>query len=335
VVGSPDADLASAPTRPGLPVQYDDIVAAARRLAGVAHETPVVTSGAIDQMLGARVFFKCENLQRAGAFKFRGAYNAMSRLAERDPGRGVVAYSSGNHAQAIALAGRVLGLETTIVMPQDAPAVKLEATRGYGATVVSYDRGTVSREELGRQIAREGHLELIPPFDHPDVVAGQGTAGRELLQQTGALDRLLVPCGGGGLLSGCAVAAAALAPACQVIGVEPEAGDDATRSYRSGRLQMVDDPDTIADGARTRSLGEITFPIVLDLVSDMTTVADVDLLAAMRIMLERTKLLVEPTGVLAAAALFAGRVDCSGMRVGVLLSGGNVDLRRCATWLRD
>lgn len=320
--------------RPHLPVEYDDVVAAASRLRGIAHVTPALTSRHLDERLGARVFLKCENFQRAGAFKFRGAYNALSRLADKHPGRGALAYSSGNHAQAVALAGRLLRIPTVIVMPEDAPAVKLQATRGYGAEVVTYDRFTTVREELGGELARDRGFAVIPPFDHVDVVAGQGTAARELFEQVGALDLLVTPCGGGGLLSGSALSARALQPGCSVFGVEPEAGDDVTRSLASGKLEIVDNPDTIADGARTSSLGEVTFPMVMNLVSGMVTVSDAELVAAMRLLMERLKIVVEPTGALAVAALLVGKLDCSDRRVGVLISGGNVDMQQFATWLR-
>jgi threonine dehydratase len=309
-----------------LPVQFADVAAAARRLEGVAHRTPALTSRTVDARVDAKVFFKCENFQRAGAFKFRGAYNALAQLGDEQKRRGVLAYSSGNHGQAVALAGRLLGVKATIVMPQDAPHVKLEATRGYGAEVVTYDRHTASREALGQQIAAERGFTVIPPFDHPDVLAGQGTAAKELIEEVGALDWLFVPCGGGGLISGSALAASALAPGCKVVGVEPAAGDDATRSFRTKTLQTCHDPDTIADGARTASLGKITFPLLLALVHDMTTVTDRELLDGMLYLWERMKLVVEPTGALGAAGLFKGAHDVRGGRVGVILSGGNVDL---------
>jgi threonine dehydratase len=309
-----------------LPVSYPDVVAAAERLAGVAHRTPVLTSRTVDARAGAQVFFKCENFQRMGAFKFRGAYNALAQLSEEAKRRGVLAYSSGNHAQAIALAGRLLGIRTTIVMPDDAPAVKLAATRGYGGEVITYDKHATTREALGTAIARERGLTVIPPYDHPHVVAGQGTAAMELIEEVGALDWLFVCCGGGGLLSGCAIAAAQLSPGCKVVGVEPEAGDDATRSFRTKTLQTVHNPDTIADGARTPSLGKVTFPLVLAYVHDMMTVSDPELLDAMLYVWERMKIVVEPTGALAAAGLFKGAHDVRGKRVGVVISGGNVDL---------
>ena len=314
-------------------VTYDDVIAAASRLAGHAHRTPVVTSRTVDARTGATVFFKCENLQRAGAFKFRGAYNALSRLSDEQRRRGVLTYSSGNHAQAVALAGRLLGVPTTIVMPQDAPAVKLEATRGYGGEVVTYDKHAESREALGARLAAERSLHVVPPYDHPHVIAGQGTAAKELFEETGALDVLLVPCGGGGLLSGSAISASALSPGCHVIGVEPEAADDATRSFKTGTLHTVTNPETIADGARTPSLGRLTFPLIRHYVHDMLTVSDEALLKAMVFLWERTKLVVEPTGALGAAALLEGVLEAKAARVGVVLSGGNVDLRALAPLL--
>jgi threonine dehydratase len=320
---------------PDLRVTPDDVRDAAERVGDVAHQTPVMSSRTVDEKTGATAFFKCENLQRVGAFKFRGAYNALSRLSPAEQARGVIAYSSGNHAQAIALAGRMLDVPATIVMPENAPAVKLEATRGYGAEIVPYDPATTVREELAADIAEERDLTLIPSFDHPDVVAGQGTAGWELFRETGPLDLLLVCCGGGGLLSGCALAAETLAPECDVVGVEPAAGDDATRSFHTGERKSVDNPDTIADGARTSQLGSITFPLVLEYADDMVTVSDRELLEAMFFLWERMKLVVEPTGALAAAALLHGHVNTEGRRIGVLLSGGNVDLKRATTWFEQ
>jgi threonine dehydratase len=311
---------------PSASVTYDDIVAAAERLRGVSFRTPVHTSSIVNERTGAHVFFKCENFQRMGAFKFRGAYNALSRLTAAERARGVLAFSSGNHAQAVALAGRLLGAPVTVVMPADAPAVKIAATRGYGAEVVLYDRsGGPTREEIGTRLAEERKLALIPPFDHADVIAGQGTTAVELLEESGPLDLLLVPCGGGGLLSGCAVAARALAPACRVIGVEPAAGDDATRSFHTRVLQTVSNPDTIADGARTPSLGRLTFPLVLQNAHDMVTVSEEAIVSATLLLWSRLKLVVEPTGALAAAALLDHVVEARGKRVGVILSGGNVD----------
>jgi threonine dehydratase len=316
----------NAPVQP-LPVTYADIEAAAARLAGHAHRTPVLRSRTVDARVGAEVLFKCENFQRGGAFKFRGAYNALAQLDADARRRGVLTFSSGNHAQAIALAGRLLGIPTVIVMPEDAPAVKLAATRGYGAEVITYDTRRTTREALGAKIAAERGLAVVPPYDHPHVVAGQGTAAKELLEDRGPLDWLFVPCGGGGLLSGCAIAAARLAPGCKVVGIEPEAGDDATRSFRTRTLQTVHNPDTIADGARTPSLGRITFPLVLAHVHDMRTVSDRELLDAMLYLWERMKIVVEPTGALGAAGLFKEGDAVRGRRIGVVVSGGNVDLK--------
>jgi threonine dehydratase len=317
---------------PDLPLPgADDVLEAANRLAGIANRTPVMTSRTVNEQIGGSVFIKCENLQRAGAFKFRGAYNALSRLRPTER-RGVLTWSSGNHAQAIALAGRLLGIPTTIVMPADAPAVKVTATRAYGGTVVFYDRTREQREAVGARLATEGGLTVIPPYDHPDVIAGQGTVALELFDVTGVLEVLLVPCGGGGLLSGCALAALKRCPSCKVIGVEPELGDDATRSFRTRSLQTVHNPQTIADGARTSSLGAITFPLVLAHVSDMVTVSDAALLRAMFFLWERLKIVVEPTGALAAAALLERAIPLEGRRVGVVVSGGNVDLRQATGW---
>ena len=305
---------------------YDDVVAAHSRIRAHARRTPVLTSATIDAMTGATVHFKCENLQRMGAFKFRGAYNALSHLSQDAKRRGVVAFSSGNHAQAVALASRMLGIPATIVMPKNAPRVKLDATRGYGAEVVTYDNPNESREALANRIASEKGMTVVPPFDHPHIIAGQGTAAKELIEDTGPLDVLLGPCGGGGLLTGCAIAAKHLAPSCRVIGVEPAAGDDATRSFKTKTLQTIPVPDTIADGARTTSLGKITFPLLMRHVDDMLTVTDDELLRWMFFLWERMKIVVEPTGTLAAAALLEKKIDAKGKRVGVVLSGGNVDL---------
>lgn len=317
-----------------LQVSYDDVAAAADRISGHARRTPVLTSSTVDELTGATVFFKCENLQRMGAFKFRGAFNALSLLTAAEKARGVVAFSSGNHAQAVALAGRMLGVKSVIVMPQDAPPVKLAATRGYGAEVVLFDKHAVNRETFAGKIAAERGLAVIPPFDHAHVVAGQGTAAKELIEDVGALDYLLVCCGGGGLLSGCAVAAGALSPGCKTIGVEPELGDDATRSFRTRTLQTCHNPETIADGARTHSLGKVTFPLVLAHVHDMLTVSDAQLLKTMFWLWERMKIVVEPTGALAATALLEGKLSARGARVGVIISGGNVDLLWAAQQLR-
>lgn len=309
-------------------VQYDDVVAAAGLLKAQANLTPVVTSRTVERQVGSQVFFKCENFQRTGSFKFRGAYTALSQLNAEQKRQGVITYSSGNHAQAIALSGQLLGIPTTIVMPEDAPLVKQSATRGYGAEVILYDRSETTREELARKLAHDRHLTVIPPFDHPHVIAGQGTVAKELFEQVGALDYLLVCCGGGGLLSGCAIAAHTLCPDCRVIGVEPAGGDDATRSFYSGTLQTIANPDTIADGARTSSLGKITFPLVLHYVDNMFTVSDEALLQTLFFLWERLKLVIEPTGALAATALFQGLLSAPDRRVGVILSGGNVDLKQ-------
>ena len=309
-------------------VTYADVAAAAERLDSVVHRTPVHTSRTVNARVDADVHFKCENFQRTGAFKIRGGYNAVAQLSPEAQARGVVTYSSGNHAQAVALAGRLLGVDATIVMPETAPQVKLDATRGYGAEVVTYDPEETVREELGRRLAEERGLTLVPPYDHPDVVAGQGTVGDELFRQVDDLDALLVCCGGGGLLSGCALAARRHAPDCTVIGVEPAAGDDATRSFHSGALQTVTNPDTVADGARTPYLGDVTFPLVLEHADDMVTVSDEALVRAMHLLWERMKMVVEPTGALGAAALLSGAVPGRGRRVGVVVSGGNVDLGR-------
>jgi threo-3-hydroxy-L-aspartate ammonia-lyase len=311
-------------------VSFDDVARAHERIKAQAKRTPVLTSATVDALTGAQVFFKCENFQRMGAFKFRGAYNALSQLGEEQKKQGVVAFSSGNHAQAIALSGRLLGVNTVIVMPHDAPQVKLDATRGYGAEVVQYTRAE-ERETLAGKLAAERGLTLIPPFDHAHIIAGQGTAGKELAEDAGPLDTVLVPCGGGGLLSGCAIAIKHLQPKCRVLGVEPAAGDDATQSFVKKRLVTIAVPDTIADGARTPSLGKLTFPIVLRYVDDMLTVTDAELRRAMFFLWERMKIVVEPTGTLAFAALFAGKLECKGKRVGVVLSGGNVDLRWAAS----
>jgi len=311
-------------------VDYGDVVSAAARLDGVAHLTPVATSRTLDEWTGAQIFFKCENLQRAGAFKFRGAYNTMVQLTAEQKRRGVVTYSSGNHAQAIALAGRILDVPTTIVMPLDAPSVKVSAVRGYGGNVVMYDRHETLREQLGAQLSEEHGLTLIPPYDHPDVMCGQGTCAKELIEQVGPIDLLLVPCGGGGLLAGSALSVGVMSPNCRIIGVEPEAGDDGARSFRTGTLQTVLNPDTIADGARTPSLGVRNFAIIKREVSDMVTVTDDSIVRAMLVIWERLKLVVEPTGAMGLAALLDKTVVAKDMRVGVILSGGNADFAALA-----
>jgi threo-3-hydroxy-L-aspartate ammonia-lyase len=310
-----------------LAVTIADIEAAANRLAGVAHRTPVLTSRTVSDRTHSQVFFKCENFQRTGSFKFRGAYNALSQLTEEQKQKGVLTFSSGNHAQGIALAGQLLKIRTIVAMPDDAPSVKLVATRGYGAEVILYNRKETNREELAHKLLKEKALTLIPPYDHPHIVAGQGTAARELIQEVGELDLLLVCCGGGGILSGSAIATKAALPNCRVIGVEPALADDATRSFYTKTLQTVENPDTIADGARTPYLGKITFPLVLHYVDDMVTVSEEAIIRTMFFIWERLKIVVEPTGVLAAAALLEGVVKAPGARVGVILTGGNVDIK--------
>jgi len=314
-------------------VTYDDVARAHERIKPVAKRTPVLTSSTIDALTGARVHFKCENFQRMGAFKFRGAYNALSQLSAEQKRKGVVAFSSGNHAQAVALSGRLLGVPATIVMPTDAPKVKLEATRGYGAEVVMYNASNEDRQKIAERLAAERGLTVIPPFDHPHILAGQGTAAKELIEETGPLDVLMVPCGGGGLLSGCSIAAKHLSPKCRVIGVEPAAGDDGLRAFRSGKLETIKLPDTIADGARTTSLGKITFALIQKHVDDFLTVTDEELLKWMFFLWERMKIVVEPTGALAASALLQGKIDAKGKKVGVVISGGNVDLAWAARQL--
>ncbi len=310
---------------------YDDVAAAAARIEGRAHRTPVLISRTADAELGARVFFKCENFQRMGAFKFRGAYNALARFDERQRRAGVVAFSSGNHAQAIALSARLLGMPATIVMPHDAPASKVAATRGYGGNVVEYDRYREDREAIGQRLAGEHGMTLVPPYDHADVIAGQGTAAKELFDEVGALDALFVCMGGGGLLGGSALAARALAPRCKVYGVEPEAGNDGQQSFRSGAIVRIETPKTIADGAQTQHLGDLTFPIIRRNVDDILTVTDAELVDGMRFFASRMKMIVEPTGCLGYAAARAMKARLKGQRVSVIVSGGNVDLERFCT----
>jgi threo-3-hydroxy-L-aspartate ammonia-lyase len=309
---------------------YDDVAAAARRLHGNAHVTPVLRSATADRLLKAEVFFKCENLQRMGAFKFRGAYNALAQFSPAQRKAGVITFSSGNHAQAIALAARILGIPATILMPLDAPQAKLDATRGYGGEVITFDRYTQDREALGASIAAERGLTLIPPYDHPHVMAGQGTAAKELFDEVGELDVLLVPLGGGGLLSGTALSTRALAPRCKLYGVEPEAGDDGRQSLRKGEIVNIPTPNTLADGAQTQHLGRFTFEVIRRDVDDVVTASDVQLVDAMRFFAERMKLVVEPTGCLGFAAARHAGLPLEGRRVGVILSGGNVDLARYA-----
>jgi threo-3-hydroxy-L-aspartate ammonia-lyase len=305
-------------------VTFDDVQSAAAQLAGHAHLTPVATSRSLDEACGAPVFLKCENLQRIGAFKFRGAWNAISRLTAEERARGVIAYSSGNHGQAVAFVSRLLEAPATIVMPATAARIKRDAAEAFGATVVPYDPKTESREAVSAAIQHERRLTLIPPFDHPHVIAGQGTAALELHGQQPGLETLLVPVGGGGLLTGSAIASLGVAPGCRVIGVEPELGDDATRSFRTKTLQTIDTPATIADGTRTTSMGALTFPLMLAHVADMVTVSEEAIIDAVRFLFLRLKLVVEPSGALGVAALLSGAVKPTG-RVGVLLSGGNID----------
>jgi threonine dehydratase len=321
-----------------LAIGFADVAAAAERLRGVAHRTPVRCSRTADEWTGARLFFKCENFQRMGAFKFRGAYNALAQFTPEQQRAGVITYSSGNHAQAVALSARLLGMPSVIVMPHDSPAAKLAATRGYqegqrGSEVVMYDRYTQDREAIGRALAAERGLTLIPPYDHPHVMAGQGTAALELIDDAGPLDVLLVCVGGGGLISGTAVVARHRLPDAVVHGVEPEAGDDTRQSLALGRIVHIDTPKTIADGAQTQHSGQLTFPVIQQLVGSVVTVSDAQLIRTMRFFAERMKMVVEPTGCLAAAAVLEGVLDLRGKRVGVLVSGGNVDMASYAGWI--
>jgi threonine dehydratase len=315
------------------PPTYADVQAAAERIRGHAHRTPVLTSRRVDAEIGASVFFKCENFQRMGAFKFRGAFNALSRFDEAQRRAGVITFSSGNHAQAVALSAGILRIPATIVMPHDAPASKVAATRGYGASIVVYDRYTEDREEIGRALAAERGMTLIPPYDHADVIAGQGTATKELLEEVGELDALFVCLGGGGLLSGAALTTRAQSPACRIYGVEPAAGDDGLRSLRAGSIVHIDAPATIADGAQTQHLGHLTFEIIRREVDDIYTATDDELVEAMRVFATTLKIVVEPTGCLGFAAVRRLASTLAGQRVGVLVSGGNVDLDRYAALL--
>ncbi len=307
---------------------FDDVIAASVRLKGRAHRTPVMTSRRADENFSAQIFFKCENLQRTGAFKFRGAFNALSKFTKEQRRAGAVAFSSGNHAQAMALSAGLLDIPCTIIMPSDAPQSKLAATKTYGGKVILYDRFREDREEIGRNIASGRGMTLIPPFDHPDIIAGQGTAAKELLEDAGPLDALFVCLGGGGLLAGAALAAKALSPSCKIYGVEPEAGDDGQRSFRQGAIVSIETPKTIADGAQTQHLGNLTFPIIRRDVDDIFTVSDAALVDAMRFFATRMKLVVEPTGCLAYAGARRQSAAMPGARIGVILSGGNVDLQR-------
>lgn len=313
--------------------EYNDVVAAAQRIEGYANCTPVLTSRTVNDAFSAEVFFKCENYQRMGAFKFRGAMNALSQFTPEQRAAGVVTFSSGNHAQAIALAAKLLNIPATIVMPHDAPAAKVAATKGYGGNVVVYNRYTEDREQIGRDLATKHGLTLIPPYDHPHVIAGQGTAAKELIEEVGPLDVLYVCLGGGGLLSGSALAARHLSPECRIYGVEPEAGNDGQQSFRSGNIVHIDTPKTIADGAQTQHLGQYTFPLIQKHVDDILTVSDQELIDSMIFFAERMKMVVEPTGCLGFAAARANKERLHGKRVGIIISGGNVDISRYSEFL--
>ena len=322
--------MMNTPVMSELAISYADVVAAHARLAGVAHRTPVLTSSTANALTGAQLFFKCENLQRIGAFKIRGAYNAIAQFTPAQRERGVITFSSGNHAQGIALAARLLGVKATIVMPTDAPAMKLAATRGYGADIVAYDRYRDDGDAIVRGLAAERGMTFIPPFDHPHVMAGQGTLAKELIEDIGELDLLVTPVGGGGLLSGCATAARHLSPRCAIFGVEPEAGNDAQRSLAQGEIVRIATPQTIADAAQSRSLGQHTFPVLQQLIDGIVTASDAELIDAMRFFATRMKIIAEPTGCLGAAAVLNAKLDVRGKRVGIVISGGNVDLARFA-----
>lgn len=312
---------------------YNDVASAAERIADYANKTPVMTSRTVNDEFAAEVFFKCENFQRMGAFKFRGAMNALRQFTPEQRAAGVVTFSSGNHAQAIALSAKLLGIPATIIMPHDAPAAKVAATKGYGGNVVIYDRYTEDREKIGRDLAEKQGLTLIPPYDHPHVIAGQGTATKELIEEVGQLDVLFVCLGGGGLLSGSALAARHLSPDCIIYGVEPAAGNDGQQSFRSGKIVHIDTPKTIADGAQTQHLGNITFPIIQQNVNDILTVSDDELVASMKFIAERMKIVVEPTGCLGFAAARARKAELRGKKIGIIISGGNVDISRYSEFL--
>lgn len=311
-------------------ITYADVTEAHERLKNVAHHTPVMTSRTADEAVEGTLFFKCENFQRTGSFKFRGAYNAITQLSEKQRKGGVIAFSSGNHSQAIALSARLHNTHSVILMPADAPEIKINATRGYGAEVVFYNRYTEDRETIAQRLAGERGLTLIPSYNDPHVIAGQGTAAGELFEDSGGLDMLIVPIGGGGLLSGCAIAARHLNPECVVIGIEPEAGNDAQQSFRSGTIVHINPPRTIADGAATQHIGKLTLPIILKYVDKIITVSDSQIIAAMKFLAVRMKIIAEPTGCLAAAAVLSGIENVKGKRVGIMVSGGNVDLLRFA-----
>ncbi|HFB52624.1 MAG TPA: pyridoxal-phosphate dependent enzyme [Anaerolineae bacterium] len=317
-------------------MSFEDVLRAEERLAGVAHRTPVFTSRTVDELTGYRVFFKAENMQRAGAFKFRGAYNTLSQLSADERKRGVVAYSSGNHAQGVAYAAKLLGIPATVVMPTDAPQSKLAATRGYGANVVFHDRQTEDRAEIAAEIARKTGAVIIPPFDHPHIMAGQGTAGLELMQDVPGLDVLITPVGGGGLLSGCATAAKGINPKIRVFGVETERSNDWWQSVRAGERIKIDPPDTIADGMRTQQPGKLTFQVVQSLVEDILLISEQEVTTAVKFLLMRLKILAEPTGAVAPAAVLSGKLNApAGAKIGVVISGGNVDAAVLAEILRE
>jgi threonine dehydratase len=320
-------------THTPLAISSDDVAAAHQRLAGVAYRTPVLTSRTADARTGARLYFKPENLQHTGAFKIRGAYNAIAQFTPEQRAGGVITFSSGNHAQAIARAAQLLGVRALVLMPQDAPESKRAATLGYGAEVISFDRYKEPPEPLLRRLAEERGMTPVPPFDHAHVMAGQGTLAKELIEDVGPLDILITPVGGGGLLSGCSTAAQALSPGCRCYGVEPEAGNDAQQSLAAGRIVHIETPRTIADAAQSRHLGELTFPVLRERVTAILTVSDAELVETMRFFVSRMKIVVEPTGCLAAAAVLHGKLDVKGLRVGIVLSGGNLDPARLATLL--
>lgn len=315
-----------------LPV-YADVVAAAGRIESHANRTPVMTSRTVNEEFGAEVFFKCENYQRMGAFKFRGAMNALAQFTPEQKAAGVVAFSSGNHAQAIALSARLLGIPATIVMPEDAPAAKIAATKEYGGKVILYNRYTEDRQQIGDDLAQKHGMTLIPPYDHPHVIAGQGTAAKELFEEVGDLDALFVCLGGGGLISGCALAARHLSPNCKVYGVEPEAGNDAQQSFRAGKIVRIDTPKTIADGAQTTFLGNYTFELIRQNVDDIFTASDAELVQSMKFFAERMKMVVEPTGCLGFAAARGLKDELRGKKIGIIISGGNVDIGRYGEFL--
>ncbi len=305
-------------------MNYEKILAASDRLKGIANKTPVFTSSTLNRLINSEVYLKCENFQKVGAFKFRGAYNAVSQLNEKQKSKGVITYSSGNHAQAIALVCKMLDVKAFIVMPNNAPIIKKNATKNYGAFIIEYDPETTTREELAQELISKNNYTLIPPYDHEDIIAGQGTVAKELFEEVGNLDYLLVPCGGGGLLSGSAISAKNLSPLCKVIGIEPEVADDAVKSFYTKTLHTVKNPPTIADGTRTASLGKLTFPLVLQYVDEMKTVSEQDIIEAVKFLFFRMKLVVEPSGALGIAALLSRKVEAPG-RIGVIVSGGNID----------